>query len=69
MRSSLLTVYIVLEFLKVQSDGIVVSVPASGKMTMVQALKLAQSSEFYIGHISLSFWTQTLIFEQCSSFN
>ena len=49
-------------FFKVQSDGIVVSVPLSGKMTMVQVLKLVQASGFYISHISLNLGTQTLIF-------
>ena len=45
LRSSQVTVCIVLDFPKVRSDGIVVSVPASGKMTMVQVLKLAQAGE------------------------
>ena len=54
-------------FSKLQLDGIVVSVLTSGKMTVVQVPLLLQASAFLIGHISRNRWTQTLIFEQCSS--
>ena len=48
-------VCIVLDFSEVRSDGIVISVPASHRITMVQVLKLVQASSFYIGHILLNF--------------
>ena len=48
LRPNQLTLYIALEFSKIQSDGIVASVSASGKMTMVRVLQLVQASEIIL---------------------